>query len=98
VAFAAAVSLDGLLGIERPEVPSVTYHHLLFDRHEVVFAEGTPTESLLPSAPALDAFTASARDEVLTLFPELRTAPGSEAHATARPVLRRVEARCVLVA
>ncbi|MEM7641589.1 MAG: Hint domain-containing protein [Pseudomonadota bacterium] len=56
----------------RPDpCPSVTYHHLLFDGHEIVQAAGAWTESLHPGTVALDALGAAARDEVLTLFPEL---------------------------
>lgn len=43
-----AIKLDSLAGIGLDLVPRpVTYRHILFDRHEVIFAEGLPTESLL---------------------------------------------------
>jgi hypothetical protein len=74
----------------------VTYLHLLFDRHEVVFAEGIPTESLWPGPMALGSLEAAARAEIFALFPELRavTRQGTVPPAfgpRARPLLRRRE-------
>ena len=51
--------------------PSVTYMHFLCDRHEVVFADGVPTESLYPGPFAFDAMTPGAIAELTALFPEL---------------------------
>lgn len=51
---------------------SVTYIHLLFDQHEVVFANGLPSESLYPGSTAMGSLNPKARAEVLTLFPDLR--------------------------
>lgn len=51
----------------------VTYFHMLFDRHEVIFANGAPTESLYTGPEALKALPDEAREEILTLFPELST-------------------------
>jgi hypothetical protein len=47
----AAVKLMGRPGIDRDDrcVP-VSYHHLLCDAHEILFANGAPAESLLPTA------------------------------------------------
>lgn len=47
----------------------VAYLHLLFDRHEVVTANGLPCESYHPAS--LAGCDAEARDEVLRLFPGL---------------------------
>lgn len=55
------------------EVQSVTYFHVLFDAHEIVYAEGTPTESLYTGPQALNALGGSARKEIFTLFPEIAT-------------------------
>jgi Ca2+-binding RTX toxin-like protein len=96
--FAAAIHLVGLPGIDRPKRDAVTYHHLLFDRHQVIRANGAGTESLLPSAAALDAFSRAARAEVLALFPDLASAPAHGPFDLSRPVLRRAEARLVLAA
>jgi hypothetical protein len=67
-----AIKLTELPGIYVDEdVPEVEYFHLLFDKHEVIFAEDTPTESLYTGPEALKALSSEAREEILTLFPEL---------------------------
>lgn len=53
------------------ETVSVTYFHLLFDRHEIIYAEGAPSESLFTGAQALSSVHPDAREEIFTLFPEL---------------------------
>lgn len=71
----------------------VTYVHLAFDRHEVIWAEGVPSESLHLGAMALASLGDNTREELLTLFPELR---GVDAPVdTARPCLKSWEARFV---
>lgn len=50
----------------------VTYVHMLFDRHEIVWANGAEAESLLTGPEALRAMGPRARREILTLFPDLR--------------------------
>lgn len=65
--------LTDLPGISREDnAQSVTYYHMLFDRHEVVFAEGAPSESLFTGPQAMDSLPQAARDEILELFPDLR--------------------------
>nr|WP_228028727.1 Hint domain-containing protein [Donghicola mangrovi] len=51
---------------------SVTYIHLLFDQHEVVFANGLPSESLYPGRTAIRSMNIAAQSEVLELFPDLQ--------------------------
>jgi len=48
----------------------ISYHHLVFDQHEIVFANGTPSESFYPGPEAMKAMTHQAREEFLDLFPE----------------------------
>lgn len=50
----------------------VTYVHLLFDRHEIVWANDAEAESLFTGPEALKAIGPDARREILTLFPHLR--------------------------
>ena len=50
---------------------SVTYFHLAFEAHQVIFAEGAPSESFHPGPQALASLVAPAREEILTLFPTL---------------------------
>ncbi|MFN2306120.1 MAG: Hint domain-containing protein [Paracoccaceae bacterium] len=51
---------------------TVTYYHLVFDHHEVIFAEGTPTESFHPGPEGIAALDPDARAELFAIFPELR--------------------------
>ena len=68
-----AIRLVGLPGIELSDTgPAVTYCHLLLDRHEIVFAEGAPAESLLPGPLALDAMGNAARADLRRAMPALR--------------------------
>ena len=78
--------------IRQVEVPTVTYFHIMLDRHEVLWGNGAPSESFHPGALGLDALAAEAREELLTLFPDLRADPGVYGK-TARRVLKRFEAR-----
>ncbi|MEZ5778405.1 MAG: Hint domain-containing protein [Paracoccaceae bacterium] len=80
------------------EVPGgeVEYFHILFDRHEVIFAEGAATESFHPGAQAFGALDAAARAEVISVFPELADAGIAGYGPTARRTLRAREAALVL--
>ncbi|MCP5073084.1 MAG: Hint domain-containing protein [Rhodobacteraceae bacterium] len=51
------------------------YIHILFDRHEIVFANGAPTESFHPGMTAMSAIDNDARTELFEVFPELETEP-----------------------
>ena len=67
-----AIKLMGLPGVSvDQEAQSVTYVHILFDRHEVVFAEGAPSESLLTGPEALKSVGKDALVEITELFPEI---------------------------
>jgi len=66
----AAVKLVGVGGIRiDPRPQPITYVHLVFDCHQVVFAEGAPSESFYPGREAMKALPAPARHEFETLFP-----------------------------
>ena len=80
--------------ITRQTGGEVTYMHMLFDQHEIVYANGTASESFHPADIGLNAISDEARDEVFSLFPQLRsdtTAYGD----TARKCLRKHEALMV---
>ncbi|MEL7462766.1 MAG: Hint domain-containing protein [Pseudomonadota bacterium] len=87
----AADLVDGE-SVYQGEAADVTYHHILFDRHEIVFAEGAATESLHPGGEALAALDAEAREEIETLFPELVV----ETRNLARHALKSHEARALI--
>jgi len=61
----------------------VTYYHLVMPRHEIVMAEGTPTESFYCGEQAIKSLTPDARAELNNLFPELIT--GTSKAEPARP-------------
>ncbi len=68
---------------------SVTYIHLVFDRHQVVFSNGLATESFYPGTRALAGLAPAAREEFARLFPDI-AARGLPAYGpSARPYLRR---------
>ncbi|AHM05639.1 hypothetical protein roselon_03381 [Roseibacterium elongatum DSM 19469] len=50
---------------------SVTYIHLLFERHEVIWSNGIPTESFYPGPMAMGSLDRAALAELLELFPDL---------------------------
>lgn len=69
----------------------VEYVHLMFDRHQVIFAEGIPTESFFPGDQILSV-DADLRAELYALFPELEDDVVTGRLAVSRPVMRRHEA------
>ncbi len=83
--------------ITREDRAEVTYFHMMFDQHEVVYAENAPSESFHPGHQGLAALSDRARNELFTLFPELRSAPESYGQ-TARMVLRGYETRALQLA
>lgn len=67
-----AIKLTGLDGVRIDhEVVDIEYFHILLDLHEVIFAHGTPTESLLTGFEAIKSLPPAARAEIQELFPEL---------------------------
>ncbi|WCR05141.1 Hint domain-containing protein [Paracoccus saliphilus] len=84
----AAKHLLEIDGIEIAEdVTQVEYFHILFDRHEVVFSNGAETESLYTGPQALKSFGQAARDEIFTLFPELREQDSVDGRQSARALI-----------
>ncbi|MBU2983471.1 Hint domain-containing protein [Lentibacter algarum] len=74
-ALVAAVKLTALHGVfVEPEACAVEYFHLLFDCHEVIIAEGAPTESFFIGPEALKTMSPEARSEISTIFPEIKQA------------------------
>ncbi len=88
--LAAAKHMTGWGGIERClPLGGVTYRHLLFERHQIVLANGTWSESFQPGLQSLRGLGAAQRREILTLFPVLETEPGLASYIAARPALSR---------
>ena len=92
--LAPAKALTNDVSIRPVEGGEVTYVHIAFDTHEIVMAEGIPSESFFPGAEALNALDAAARDEILALFPEWRC-PHLRP-STARQVVTTREAKALI--
>lgn len=93
--FAAAKHLVNETTIRPRSGGMVRYYHLMFDRHEVIFAEGAATESFHVSDRSLTGVADRAREELFALFPDLRALPTSHGD-TARKCLRAHEARLLV--
>ncbi len=88
--LAPALALTNRPGVTRSEGGCVEYIHILFDSHQIVLAEGIPSESFHPGVIALSSLEDAARAEVLALFPGLdKQSYGKDA----RPALRGREAQ-----
>jgi len=67
-----AIRLTALPGIDvQTRLRQIDYVHLLFDAHEIVFAEGAPSESLFTGPEAWRALPHTAREEIELMFPAL---------------------------
>lgn len=73
---------------------TVEYFHILFDTHEIVFAEGAPSESFHPGEVGMKTIDQAARDEIFAIFPELRDDLKTYG-GTAYPALKAYEARAL---
>ncbi|GAB5445748.1 Hint domain-containing protein [Gymnodinialimonas sp.] len=74
----------------------VTYVHLMFEAHQIIFAEDAPSESFYPGPMAMQMMGLAPRLELLDLFPALkditRQTPPEDAYgALARKFMRRRE-------
>ncbi|MEO1564366.1 MAG: Hint domain-containing protein [Pseudomonadota bacterium] len=73
--------------IYQAEAGQVTYVHFMCDRHEIVVANGVPTETFHAGAQALATLDTAARNEIFEIFPELRE-NGNALGSVARPIVR----------
>ncbi|PWK59945.1 Hint domain-containing protein [Roseicyclus mahoneyensis] len=71
----------------------VTYIHLLFDQHQIIWSEGLQTESFLPGPQVMSDLEDRVRAEVLALFPAIDTATHAGYGPAARAALKSYEAR-----
>jgi len=72
------------------------YIHILFDRHEVVTANGILTESFHPGAMGMNAIEEASRAELFEIFPELQINPQGFG-PNARRVLKPHEAQLLQI-
>lgn len=78
----AAIRLTELPGIFVEEkVEQVEYFHLIFENHDVVYAEGAPAESFLLNADTIKTIGTAQREEFETFFPGLVETATFGAHA-----------------
>lgn len=56
---------------QRNQCRNVTYWHLFFEQHQIVFSNGLATESLFPGPQALISLPPDARRELAELLPEM---------------------------
>ena len=91
--LASAKSLINGETILRETGGEVEYFHIMFDRHELVYAAGIESESFHPGEMGWNALTDASREEILTLFPELRDEGFKAYGVTARPTIKPREAQ-----
>lgn len=72
--------------------PEVTYLHMILDAHEVIYAEGIPSETLHMGSDSVGTLGPAALTEIKSIFPELFADP----KLTARPCLRAYEGRILV--
>ncbi|MDN5568037.1 MAG: Hint domain-containing protein, partial [Paracoccus sp. (in: a-proteobacteria)] len=63
------------------DVTAISYHHLMFDAHEVVMSNGAASESLYPGPQALRALGADALAEIEAIFPGIMSTQSQPAMA-----------------
>ena len=60
----------------------VDYWHVMFDQHQVIFANGLETESFFPGLGGLKSLVSKSQEEVFQLFPQLKSGVGSYGSAS----------------
>ncbi|CUH53037.1 Hint domain-containing protein [Shimia marina] len=92
-ALVPAISLVNGETIRQISGGDVTYVHLLFDCHEIIYGGGIPSESFLPGEQGLNSMTEAVQKEIYDLFPELVSEGLHSYGDEARPSLKVQEAR-----
>ncbi|MEM7295479.1 MAG: Hint domain-containing protein [Pseudomonadota bacterium] len=86
-AFVAAQHLVNGSSVTIAPRDEVTYYHLMFDRHEVIYAEGALSESFHPGREYISAIREAGQTRMFELFPDLADGtPRPEAAPTLTPV------------
>ncbi|MBO6897374.1 MAG: Hint domain-containing protein [Shimia sp.] len=89
----ALINGDTVVQVEGGEV---TYLHLLFDCHEIIYGGGIPSESFMPGEQGLSSMAQAVQDEIYGLFPELLSEGLHVYGEDARPSLRAREAQLLM--
>ncbi len=74
------------------EKARIEYYSLLFDRHEIIFAEGAAVESFRLGYVAMASFESNIREQVCAIYPKLRSDPVGGLGSVAPLVAGRAEA------
>lgn len=90
--LAAAKYMIGKPGIECANTASATYIHLMFDKHEIINADNSWSESFQPGDYALSSLANEQRNEIIELFPQLDTNKSHKNFQAARRIIKRHEA------
>ncbi len=88
-----ASHLLSLPGIKAARLETVTYVHIMFDRHEIVLADGAWSESFQPGDLSIAGLDAEQRQELEDIFPEFSNAGFLPKYDAARSSLKGYEAR-----
>lgn len=91
---AAKHMVDGRT-VRQEEQGLVTYIHMMFDRHQIVYAEGAATESFHLGDQGLEALSDAGREDLFRQFPHLRADPNIYG-PTARCCAKAHEAKLIL--
>ena len=78
-------------GVFEVQTLGTTYIHFMFERHEVVLSNGSWSESFQPADRSLKGIGNAQRNEILELFPKLRSKSGAYVFPTARRTLKRAD-------
>ena len=87
----AAKALVNSHTVFRSQITDVEYFHILFDDHHIISADGCETESLYPGPQGLYRFGEEEKEEIFSLFPDLRSLPTSYG-PSARLITKNFEA------
>ena len=85
--------LNPKAGIQSINSMGTQYIHLMFDKHEVILANGVWAESFHAGDHSLKALGNAQRSEICEIFPELRTAKSRAAAEPIRSRLKRLESK-----
>ena len=93
-----ALHLLNLPGVSTEQLAEVTYVHLMFDRHEVILADGAWSESFQPGDRTLTGMDDDQRSELFAIFPELQSGAPVPPFDAARTTLKWHEAQVLTAA
>jgi len=96
--FVAAKHLvNGTDIIVDPTEDAIEYYHMMFDKHEVICVDNVWSESFYPGEYAISNIDKPVRNEVLTIFPELKRESTEKAYGEmARKSLSGKQVRTIL--